>query len=68
MTEPCRNREPHVHRIDGTVMATLTDGCHALYLDGRCVAVLTQPAIAERVAELLVRHGLLDVTDTVADL
>jgi hypothetical protein len=56
--------EPHIHHAFGVELI----GGYAIVMDRRPVAFVGDATIAERVCELLDRHGLADVDDTPAAL
>lgn len=64
--EICSNREPHLHSCP---LVTIVFAGHVLAFDGRLVGLFptADTVIAERVAVLLARHGLVDVPTTLEE-
>ncbi len=62
MAEPpsCTDPEPHTHYLPP---ATVFFTGRVLFIDQRIVALIGSELIADRIVELLRRHGLHDVPD-----
>lgn len=66
MADAC-GPEPHVHAVGPVV---LVFSGRAVFMDGEVVALVPtySPATADRIAELLQRHGITDIPDTPASI
>lgn len=59
----CDHAEPHLHPVYGPVFIR-PGASQAIVLDGRAVGLMFDQVVADRVVNLLARHGLLDVPDS----